>query len=245
MVGAYGWDITKNICEVFGPAGYIRTTYTYNPYGKTNASGDVSQPIQWSSEYNDDETALVYYNYRHYNPVDGRWKGRDRMFALNSFLFAHNSPVGHYDILGNISTPYSGVAAGGHSIGDLPEQLYDMGRTSEEITETMAQYSGKDIDKALPIAIALIMELMESISWPCENSTNDEIGRAKCEECCETAHSVHIGLAIISFYWSLAKAGLTSLMLLVSEIKVAMAANSKKNGYEKCVEECNICQRKI
>ena len=242
---AYGWDITKNICEVFGPAGYIRTTYTYNPYGKTNASGDVSQPIQWSSEYNDDETALVYYNYRHYNPVDGRWMGRDRMFALNSFLFAHNSPIGHYDILGNISTPYSGVAAGGHSIGDLPEQLYDMGRTSEEITETMAQYSGKDIDKALPIAIALIMELMESISWPCENSTNDEIGRAKCEECCETAHSVHIGLAIISFYWSLAKVGLTSLMLLVSEIKVAMAANSKKNGYEKCVEECNICQRKI
>lgn len=78
-----------------------------------------------------------------------------------------------------------------------------------------------------------------------KNSTNDEIGRAKCEECCETAHSVHIGLAIISFYWSLAKAGLTSLMLLVSEIKVAMAANSKKNGYEKCVEECNICQRKI
>lgn len=50
------------------------------------------------------------------------------MFALNSFLFAHNSPIGHYGILGNISTPYSGVAAGGHSIGDLPEQLYDMGR---------------------------------------------------------------------------------------------------------------------
>ena len=60
---AYGWDLTKNICEVFGPAGYIRTAYSYSPYGLVTASGDVTQPIQWSSEYNDAELALIYYNY--------------------------------------------------------------------------------------------------------------------------------------------------------------------------------------
>ncbi|MGN0869068.1 MAG: hypothetical protein ACI4O9_06060 [Akkermansia sp.] len=68
----YGWELTKNIGEVFDPAGYIRTSYTYTPYGTVTASGDVAQPIQWSSEYNDAELALVYYNYHHYNPVDGR-----------------------------------------------------------------------------------------------------------------------------------------------------------------------------
>ena len=52
---AYGWDLTKNICEVFGPAGYIRTAYTYTPYGSASASGDVTQPIQWSSEVFDSE----------------------------------------------------------------------------------------------------------------------------------------------------------------------------------------------
>ena len=29
----YGYDLTKNICEVFGPAGYIRTAYAYAPFG--------------------------------------------------------------------------------------------------------------------------------------------------------------------------------------------------------------------
>ncbi len=74
---AYGWDLTKNICELYGPSGYIRTAYTYSPYGEVTANGDVTQPIQWSSEFNDTELGMVYYNYRHYNPVDGRWMGRD------------------------------------------------------------------------------------------------------------------------------------------------------------------------
>ncbi|HIX89048.1 MAG TPA: hypothetical protein H9976_08040, partial [Candidatus Akkermansia intestinavium] len=73
----YGWDLTKNICEVFGSDGYIKTAYTYTPYGAVTATGNVTQPIQWSSEYNDSELGLDYYNYRHYNPADGRWTGRD------------------------------------------------------------------------------------------------------------------------------------------------------------------------
>ena len=73
----YGWDLTKNICEIFGQNGYIRSTYAYTPFGAVTASGDVKQPIQWSSEYYDNELALVYYNYRHYNPTDGRWINRD------------------------------------------------------------------------------------------------------------------------------------------------------------------------
>ncbi len=64
-------------CELYGQHGYIRTNYTYPPYGAVTAGGDVTQPIQWSSEFHNDELALVYYNYRHYNPMDGRWIGRD------------------------------------------------------------------------------------------------------------------------------------------------------------------------
>lgn len=73
----YGWDLTKNICEIYGQHGYIRTNYSYSPYGEVTANGDVTQPVQCSSEYNDAELSLVYYNYRHDNPVDGRWTGRD------------------------------------------------------------------------------------------------------------------------------------------------------------------------
>ena len=30
----YGWDLTKNICEIYGQHGYIRTAYTYTTYGQ-------------------------------------------------------------------------------------------------------------------------------------------------------------------------------------------------------------------
>ena len=99
----YGWDLTKNICEVYGPAGYIRTAYTYAPYGEVTSEGDVTQPIQWSSEYNDTELGLIYYNYRHYNPVDGRWLGRDYLGETahhNLYVFSHNLVYKCYDVLG-------------------------------------------------------------------------------------------------------------------------------------------------
>ena len=108
---AYGWDLTKNICEVFGQHGYLRTAYSYSPYGEVTADGDVTQPIQWSSEYNDTETALVYYNYRHYNPLGGRWIGRDMLgekASINSFLYVENFPHGRLDKLGLSSSPVIG-----------------------------------------------------------------------------------------------------------------------------------------
>ena len=99
----YGWDLTKNICELYGQHGYIRSNYTYTPYGEVTAGGDVTQPIQWSSEFHDDELALVYYNYRHYNPTDGRWLGRDLIedeYIRNLFVYTSNSPIGETDYIG-------------------------------------------------------------------------------------------------------------------------------------------------
>ena len=99
----YGWDLTKNICEIYGQHGYIRTSYTYTPYGEVTATGDVTQPIQWSSEYNDAELALVYYNYRHYNPVDGRWLTKDPVksnIPLNYYWGIINAPIHNMDYLG-------------------------------------------------------------------------------------------------------------------------------------------------
>ena len=100
---AYGWDLTRNVTEIFGKAGYLRTVYTYTPYGEATAEGDVTQPIQWSSEYNDEELGLVYYNYRHLNPHDGRWISRDPIEeegGWNLFAFAGNSPFLRVDALG-------------------------------------------------------------------------------------------------------------------------------------------------
>ena len=104
---AYGWDLTRNVTEIFGKAGYLRTVYTYTPYGEVAAEGDVTQPIQWSSEYNDEELGLVYYNYRHLNPHDGRWISRDpikEQGSWNLFAFVGNKIFNQSDILGLICT---------------------------------------------------------------------------------------------------------------------------------------------
>ena len=97
---AYGWDLTKNITEIFGKAGYLRTAYTYTPYGEATAEGDVTQPFTWSSEYADDELGLIYYNYRCYNPEAGNWLARDPQKSLNLYWYVGNHPIEYTDYLG-------------------------------------------------------------------------------------------------------------------------------------------------
>ena len=103
----YGYDLTKNICEVFGPAGYIRTAYSYAPFGAVSAFGDVTQPFQWSSEFYDSELDLVYYNYRHYSPSLGRFLSRDpieEQGGLNLYAFVGNDSLLKLDVLGALKT---------------------------------------------------------------------------------------------------------------------------------------------
>lgn len=76
---SYGWDSNKNICEIYATNGYIVSTQTYTPSGASYSNDSTGQPINWSSEYKDSETNLIYYNYRYYNPERGRWTSRDLM----------------------------------------------------------------------------------------------------------------------------------------------------------------------
>ncbi len=101
----YGWDVTKNTCEIFGQSGYIRATYTYSPYGLVSSVGDVEQPFQWGGEFFDTETKLVYYNQRYYSPNDGRWLSRDAYTSFifspeNLYLYIRNNPLKNTDFIG-------------------------------------------------------------------------------------------------------------------------------------------------
>ena len=61
-------------------------------------------PLRFSSEYFDDETGLVYYNYRYYSPRMGRWINRDPIEeedSVNLYVILQNDPMNLCDILGN------------------------------------------------------------------------------------------------------------------------------------------------
>ena len=89
--------------EVFDGQGTIAATYDYSPYGIVGSTGNLVQPVQWSSEMNDGKLALVYYNYRYYNPADGRWINRDPIAeegGWNLYGFVDNEVVFSIDYLG-------------------------------------------------------------------------------------------------------------------------------------------------
>ncbi len=89
----YGLDLSKNVTELYTAEGTIATSYSYSPFGAVEATGNTTSPLQWSSEIADEEFGLVYYNYRSYNPADGRWINRDPIAeegGLNLYGFAGN-----------------------------------------------------------------------------------------------------------------------------------------------------------
>ena len=101
---AYGWDLTKNVMELYKSNGTIANSYSYAPFGEVTQRGNITNPLQWSSEMFDGELGLVYYNYRHYTPHDGRWISRDPIAEqeeLNLYAFVRNNPATAYDRWGN------------------------------------------------------------------------------------------------------------------------------------------------
>ena len=77
----YSIDGNKNVSELVSASdGSISAHYEYAPFGEVIlSSGDLAltNPFRFSSEYADDTIALIYYNYRHYDSIAGRWINRD------------------------------------------------------------------------------------------------------------------------------------------------------------------------
>ena len=102
----YTHDALKNTMALFGIKAGRRALYEYGPYGNVlRMEGNAAEinPFRFSSEYADDELGLVYYNYRYYNPQDGRWIERDMIKekgGKNLYSFIHNQVSRKIDYLG-------------------------------------------------------------------------------------------------------------------------------------------------
>ena len=99
-------DAMKNVTSLFGEARGRRALYEYRPYGGlVTSEGNMAQEnkFRFSCEYMDDELGLIYYNYRHLNPHDGRWISRDPIMeqgGWNLFAFVNNNSIINFDYLG-------------------------------------------------------------------------------------------------------------------------------------------------
>ena len=102
----YHTDANKNVTELSDESGNVVAHYEYSPFGSlTKVTGDyaANNPFRFSSEYFNEETGLVYYNYRYYNPELGRWISRDpieQQGGENLYINSRNNLIINYDKLG-------------------------------------------------------------------------------------------------------------------------------------------------
>ncbi|UDQ98445.1 RHS repeat-associated core domain-containing protein [Lentisphaerota bacterium WC36G] len=100
----YMVDGNKNVTKLVDETGALANNYEYSPFGKLiNEVESIEQPFKFSSEYADSETGLIYYNYRYYNPENGKWLKRDPIAeqgGLNLYGFVNNDSISNIDLLG-------------------------------------------------------------------------------------------------------------------------------------------------
>jgi RHS repeat-associated protein len=104
---AHGMDLNGNVTLLVNTAtGQAAATYDYGPFGEPiRQSGEYAKlnPYRFSTKYTDDETGLLDYGYRYYDPMTGRWPSRDPIGeegGINLYGFAGNDGVNWIDLLG-------------------------------------------------------------------------------------------------------------------------------------------------
>jgi RHS repeat-associated protein len=89
-----------------GSDGTSSAQYEYGPFGellRRTGTMATNNCFRFSTKYQDEETDLLYYGFRYYNPCTGRWLSRDPIGergGKNLYGFVGNQPIGYIDDLG-------------------------------------------------------------------------------------------------------------------------------------------------
>jgi len=101
------YDGNGNVAALVKAAdGSVTARYDYGPFAEPiRASGPMAKanPIRFSTKYTDYQSGLVYYGFRYYAPLTGRWPNRDpigEQGGPNIYGFLYNDPVSFTDPLG-------------------------------------------------------------------------------------------------------------------------------------------------
>ncbi|MFJ6943304.1 RHS repeat-associated core domain-containing protein [Streptomyces wuyuanensis] len=100
----YLTDALGTVVGLANQDGTIATRYTYDPYGQPTTSGAASSnPYSFTGRENDD-TGLLYYRNRYYEPETGRFISQDPIGHAggpNLYQYALSSPTTYTDPSGN------------------------------------------------------------------------------------------------------------------------------------------------
>jgi RHS repeat-associated protein len=114
-------DVPGSTLALTNSSGTVQTSYSYEPFGRTNLSGATTTNAAQFTGRENDSTGLYFYRARLYNPELQRFISEDPMgFAggLNLFTYAANAPTVYADPLGLKPRPgFGGGGSGGMGSG--------------------------------------------------------------------------------------------------------------------------------
>jgi RHS repeat-associated protein len=104
----YCYDGNGNVVALVNAAnGSVAANWEYGPFGEViRATGPMAKvnPFMFSTKFYDWESGLYYYGARYYNPLTGRWIGRDPAEedegGPNLYAFCGNDGINVFDFLG-------------------------------------------------------------------------------------------------------------------------------------------------
>jgi RHS repeat-associated protein len=159
---------------VAGDTGAYSSTYEYGPFGETVRSSGIyasSNPIRFSSKYQDSETTLVYYGHRYYNVSTGRWASRDPVndpgFRKGPFRFKEEKQL--FAFVGN----------------DSVDSFDPLGLAQSELDPDEQSKCKEDIQKALDI-------LRKAINQPCGTCKNHFAKTPRCQDALQRLNNLTI-----------------------------------------------------
>jgi RHS repeat-associated protein len=99
------FDGNGNVSEYLAADGSTAAHFEYDPFGNTIVNTDTNNQFtyRFSTKPLDQVTGLLYYGYRYYDPVTGRWPSRDPIEergGINLYGFIKNDGGNTWDYLG-------------------------------------------------------------------------------------------------------------------------------------------------
>jgi RHS repeat-associated protein len=95
-------DQVGSTLALLDATGHVAGTYTYSPFGLTTRSGTATTPMQYTGQYTDAESGLVYLRARYYDPATAQFLTLDP--EVNSthtpYAYTADNPVNLTDLTG-------------------------------------------------------------------------------------------------------------------------------------------------
>ncbi|MEZ5274878.1 MAG: RHS repeat-associated core domain-containing protein [Opitutaceae bacterium] len=101
------YDLQSNVVGLINRSQAFEAAYQYDSFGAATKVGSLAynhaNPFRFATKYTDDESGLVYFGHRYYNPKTGRFINRDpieEMGGFNLYRYTNNDAINRWDYLG-------------------------------------------------------------------------------------------------------------------------------------------------